>query len=338
VVSRQETFFVIPVAAVIPNWNGANLLRALLPTMAAQTFPFESVLVVDNGSADESAVIAAQFGAAVHRLPVNAGFAAAVNRGVDQVSAEIVAIVNNDVELRPDWLHCAMEAFGDPGVSFVTGKTVCAAKPAVVDGTFDAVCRGGTALRCGSGEPDGPLWLTPRRIQFAPMTAMLIRRSVFLEVGGLDELFESYLEDVDFGLRCASLGYTGVYEPRAVARHRGSATLGVWSARTVRNIARNQVLLLARHYDSGTLRRFGWQIAVAQALWGMVAARHGRPVAWLTGKIEGLRQFRMARRTGNPRVAEVLEASEREIYEMQRQLGPDLYWRLYFALGGVPGT
>jgi hypothetical protein len=58
----------------------------------------------------------------------------------------------------------------------------------------------------------------------------------------------------------------------------------------------------------------------------------------LTGKIDGLRQFRMARRTGNPRVAEVLEASEREIHEVQRQLGPDLYWRLYFALAGVPGT
>jgi GT2 family glycosyltransferase len=326
------------VAAVIPNWNGAHLLRALLPTMAVQTRPFDSILVVDNGSNDESVRVAEQFGAAVHGLPSNAGFAAAVNRGVNQVSAEILAIVNNDVELAADWLRCAIDAFGDPTVSFVTGKTVSAAEPAVVDGTFDAVCRGGTALRCGSGRLDGPSWSTPRRIQFAPMTAMLVRRSVFLQAGGLDELFESYLEDVDFGLRCASLGYTGFYEPRAVARHRGSATLGIWSARSVRNIARNQVLLLARHYDSRTLRRFGWQIAVAQALWGTVAARHGRPVAWLTGKIDGLRQFRMARRTGNPRVAEVLEASEREIHEVQRQLGPDLYWRLYFALAGVPGT
>lgn len=326
------------VAAVIPNWNGASLLRVLLPTMAAQTRPFDEVLVVDNGSRDESGRLAESFGAAVNRLPTNVGFAAAVNRGVNQVSGEIVAIVNNDVELEPDWLECALRPFEDPTVSFVTGKTVCATQPAVVDGTFDCLCRGGTALRCGSGRPDGPSWSSPRRIQFAPMTAMLVRRSVFLETGGLDEAFESYLEDVDFGLRCASLGYTGLYTPWAVARHRGSATLGVWSARSVRNIARNQVLLLARHYDSQTLRRFGWQIAVAQALWGMVAARHGRPVAWLMGKIEGLRQFRMARRTGGPRVAELLQASEREIYEMQHQLGPDLYWRLYFALARVPGT
>ena len=326
------------VAAVIPNWNGANLLRALLPSMAAQTRPFDTVLVVDNGSEDESVMVAEQFGATVHRLPANVGFAAAVNRGVGQVPADILAIVNNDVELAPDWLDCALKPFADSIVSFVSGKTVSAAEPTVVDGTYDAVCRGGTALRCGSGKPDGRAFSTSRRIQFAPMTAMLVRRSVFLNVGGLDELFESYLEDVDFGLRCASLRYTGAYEPTAVARHRGSATLGVWSARSVRNMARNQVLLLARHYDARTLRRFGWQIAVAQALWGVVAARHGRPVAWLTGKIEGLRQFRMARRTGNPRAAEVLEASEREIYEVQRQLGPDLYWRLYFALAGLPGT
>jgi GT2 family glycosyltransferase len=338
VVSGQEAFFMMRVAAVIPNWNGENLLRTLLPTIAAQTRTFDTILVVDNGSTDNSVCVAEQLGAGVHRLPGNVGFAGAVNAGARELRADILAILNNDVELAPDWLQRTLQAFEDPTVSFVTGKTVAAADPAVLDGAFDAVSRGGTALRCGSGRPDGPSWSVPRRIQFAPMTAMLVRREDFLEVGGLDELFESYLEDVDFGLRCASLGYTGLYEPGAVATHRGSATLGRWSARSVRNIARNQVLLLARHYDVQTLRRFGWQIAIAQALWGIVAARHGRPVAWLTGKIEGLRQFRMARRTGGPRVAEVLEASERVIYEVQDQLGPDLYWRLYFALAGAPGT
>jgi GT2 family glycosyltransferase len=326
------------VAAVIPNWNGENLLRSLLPTLAAQSRRFDSILVVDNGSTDNSVAVAEQLGAAVHRLASNLGFAGAVNAGAGQVAADIVAILNNDVELAPDWLERTLQAFEDRTVTFVTGKTLAAADPAILDGAFDAISRGATALRCGAGRPDGSSWSVSRRIQFAPMTAMLVRRKAFMEVGGLDELFESYLEDVDFGLRCASLGYTGIYQPGAVARHRGSATLGPWSARSVRNIARNQVLLLARHYDVQTLRRFGWQIAVAQALWGIVAARHGRPVAWLTGKIDGLRQFRMARRTGSPRVAEVLEASERVIYEVQHQLGPDLYWRLYFALAGVPGT
>jgi GT2 family glycosyltransferase len=121
-VPREKALLVMRVAAVIPNWNGAHLLRALLPTMAVQTRPFDSILVVDNGSNDESVRVAEQFGAAVHGLPSNAGFAAAVNRGVNQVSAEIVAIVNNDVELAPDWLRCAMDAFGDPTVSFVTGR------------------------------------------------------------------------------------------------------------------------------------------------------------------------------------------------------------------------
>jgi GT2 family glycosyltransferase len=169
------------------------------------------------------------------------------------------------------------------------------------------------------------------------MTAMLVRARIFKQLGGLDEAFESYMEDVEFGLRCASNGYTGVYEPQMVARHRGSATLGAWSPRSVRNISRNQVLLIARHYDATALRRFGWAIALAQVLWGCSAVRHGAVAAWIAGKIEGLRLFRSLRRTGSIQLPEILFASERVIAEVQRETGADWYWRLYFALTpGIP--
>ena len=164
------------------------------------------------------------------------------------------------------------------------------------------------------------------------MTALLIRNSVFLELGGLDEAFESYMEDVEFGLRCASNGYTGIYEPAMLSRHRGSATLGVWSSRSVRNISRNQLLLIARHYDTALLARFGWAIAVAQVLWGLSAVRHGEGAAWIAGKIEGLRLFRSLRRTGSVRLPAILAASEHVIAEAQREAGFDRFWRLYFAL------
>ena len=58
------------------------------------------------------------------------------------------------------------------------------------------------------------------------MTALLVRTSVFLQLGGLDELFESYMEDVEFGLRCASNGYTGIYEPAMLSRFIGKRDLG----------------------------------------------------------------------------------------------------------------
>ena len=324
------------VAAVIPNWNGAHLLRRLFPTLTAQVRRFDSVIVVDNGSSDDSVDLSEDFGATVVKFGANRGFAAAVNAGFAATDAAAVAVLNNDVELSPTWLEVLTRRLSDENVAFVSGKTVMASDPAVLDGAFDAVSRGGCALRCGSGRPDGPYWSAARSIQFAPLTAVLVRTSCFRSVGGLDESFESYLEDVDFGLRCASLGYSGVYEPAATALHVGSATLGHWNARTVRNIARNQLLLLARHYDSGMLRRFGWSIAVGQLLWGLVAIRHGAAAAWITGKTEGLRRFRSNRMPGNPQLIPILEASERTIRDVQEQTGGDLYWRLYFALTSQP--
>jgi GT2 family glycosyltransferase len=320
------------IAAVIPNWNGAHLLRDLLPTIAAQSRAFDSVLVVDNGSLDGSAAEVERFGAVMLRLDVNRGFAPAVNAGVGAVNADAVAILNNDVKLYPDWLHYSAARLADSSVTFVTGKVLSEALPDMIDGTFDAICRGGCALRCGAGRKDGPYWAQARPIQFPPFTAVLVRREVFLKLGGLDEVFESYLEDVEFGLRCASGRYTGIYEPRAVATHRGSSTLGRWNPVTVRNIARNQVLLVARHYNRAALLKFGWAIAVSQALWGVVALRHGAGAAWLGGKLDGLRKFRRCRGTGHPRMPEILEASERVLRDVQAATGFDWYWRLYLAL------
>jgi len=157
-------------------------------------------------------------------------------------------------------------------------------------------------------------------------------------VGRLDETFESYLEDVDFGLRCAARGLWGSYEPRAVATHLGSATLGAWHADTVRRMARNQVFLVAKHYPFRECVRFVWPIGVAQTLWGGLALRHGRGFAFLRGKIEGLARFRAVRRRAAAGdgfaegLSKVLRESEREILSLQRRAGFDLYWRLYFAL------
>ena len=219
------------------------------------------------------------------------------------------------------------------GASFATGKLLDAGQHDRIDGTFDAVSRGGTAYRCGAGRPDGPKFNAERPIDLAPFTALLLRKDVAEAVGLLDESFESYLEDVDFGLRCAARGIRGVYVPAAAGYHAGSATLGRWHPETVRRLARNQVLLVAKHYPLDGPRSI-WAVVVAQALWGLVALRHGAGAAWLRGKGEGLRRFRLVRRVTAARadLTPVLARSEREIYAIQAAAGFDLYWRLYFLL------
>jgi hypothetical protein len=322
------------IAAVIPHWNRSDLLRRLLASVKRQSRPFDQMVVADNGSTDDSAQVAAEAGARFLALGRNLGFAAAVNRGIAATEADWLAILNNDVTLEPGWLAALLAAAEaeTPAAWFATGRILSAADPERIDGTFDEISRGACACRCGAGRRDGAVWEQPRRIRIAPMTAALFRRTLFDRVGGLDEAFGSYLEDVDFGLRCALAGCSGVYVPSAVAQHQGGATSGPWTKDTVRRIARNQVLLAAKHFR-GQPR---WPIVAGQLLWGGVALRHGRGLAYLRGKVDGLRAARKLgqNRTPPERLAAVVEESERQILEVQRQAGFDSYWRAYFWLSG----
>src|SRR5271155_255987 len=153
------------VAAVVPHWNRRDLLQTLIASLRGQTHTLDEIIVADNGSTDDSAALAESLGARVVRLGKNLGFAAAVNRGLEAVRTDWVAIVNNDVTLAPDWLQTLLAAAGREGASFATGKIVRAVDPAIIDGTFDEISRGACACRCGAGRPDGPLWNRPRRIR-----------------------------------------------------------------------------------------------------------------------------------------------------------------------------
>jgi GT2 family glycosyltransferase len=331
VVSGQEAILV-SVAAVIPHWNRSGLLRTLLETLKIQTRPFDEIIVADNGSSDDSAEVAESFGARVVRLGSNLGFATAVNQGIASAKSDWVAILNNDVTLAPDWLAQLIESAESRGASFGSGKILNAGNPRLIDGTFDEISRGACAWRCGAGKPDSHLWNTARWVRFVPMTAALFRRDLFAEVGPLDEDFVSYLEDIDFGLRCALAGRRGVYQPAAVAWHRGSATLGAWNSDTVRSIARNQVLLAAKHFR-GQPR---WPIVAGQLLWSVLALRHGRGFSYARGKFSGLRFARNIRGKDhiapNNALRQIVDESEQEILALGQQAGMDWYWRAYFWL------
>lgn len=320
------------VTAIIPTWNRADLLTPLLEDLRRQTYPLERVIVVDNGSTDDSASIAEQTGALTLRLPSNLGFAVGVNRGLAVNSSEWVVVLNNDVELPPNWVSTIVEAAHRHSARFAAGKLLNSKSRDVIDGTFDLVSRAGTTWRCGNGRRDGPEWNVQQPIQFASFTAVLLHRSALSEIGLLDERFGSYLEDVDWCLRCAAHGLTGLYVPSAVAFHSGSATLGAWRKATVRLIARNQMLLYRKHLEA----RRRWPMAVGQLLWVLLAARHGNGVAAILGKIDAFRS-RVAwncESTQYTLTKAAVEKSEKAIFDIQEQTGFDTYWRLYFRLTG----
>src|SRR5207244_9362992 len=96
-------------------------------------------------------------------------------------------------------------------VWFATGKVLSAVRRDRIDGTWDLISRAGCSWRYGHGHPDGGEFSQGRRIAMAAGTAVLFRAELFRRVGLFDAAFESYLEDADFGLRCAVAGLGGMY-------------------------------------------------------------------------------------------------------------------------------
>ena len=319
------------VTAVIPVYNRADLLAQLLDSIAAQTVSFTEIIVVDNASTDGAADLARTRGCTVIAQSENLGFAAAVNIGWRAAqNADWIAILNSDVTLDANWLQQLLNAAAHS--AFATGTIFNAADRQSIDGAYDLLPRSACAWRAGHGERNSPPKQT-KPIAIAPGTACLFRRDALHRLNGFAEEFESYLEDVDLGLRCLNAGLTGVYVPNAIAFHHGGATLGRWNARVVRLISRNQLLLVRRHYDRQLFRECFWPILAGQALWGLVALRHGAGVAWLEGKLQALKNFRLE---GHPseNLRAFLSASETEIHQRAR----DSYWRWYFRLTRPAGA
>src|SRR5436305_12505065 len=106
------------ISAIVPVWNSRDLLARLLDSLDRQTLRAAEVLAIDNGSTDGAPDLARDRGARVIAMGRNAGFAAAVNRGIREARGEWLAILNSDVELAPEYF----ERLAAAGAPFATGK------------------------------------------------------------------------------------------------------------------------------------------------------------------------------------------------------------------------
>jgi GT2 family glycosyltransferase len=366
------------VTVVIPTWKRKDLLQNCLHSIDQQYFRDFVVIVVSNGAGDEAERLAEAAGCTIIRLPSNRGFAAAVNAGIAHGQSPYVLVLNDDVELDPRWLERTV-AFLDehPEISYCCGK-IYQADGALLDNAGDALSLGGSAWRLGYGRPglggSPPNGATldgngsgsfdfPRPVWAVSATATLFRRTAFdwkvldqntvnqtavKKIGGFDEDYFAYLEDMDFSLHAARAGLRGYYLPAATSRHWGSATLGgPDSAAVIRLLTQNQLLLLAKQFPTGLLLRLAPRIVWAQILWAMLAVRKLRFGAYLAGLAGFLRLLPAAIR-GRPQwrtqdvqiVLARLRASEREIYAdvtSPERTERDAFWRLYFALFPLRG-
>ncbi|HEY8615110.1 glycosyltransferase family 2 protein [Phenylobacterium sp.] len=209
-------------------YNSGPLLRRCLESLAAQTLRGFEILVIDNASPDPAdAEIAAGFaGVRLVRNSENLGFAGAGNQGARLARGRWYVLLNPDAWAEPDWLEQLLAAARrHPQVRSFTSRQLMAEDPGMLDGLGDVMSGYGIPYRGGYLAPDPGD--TPEAEVFSPCgAAMMIDRALFLAMGGFDEQFFCYCEDVDLGYRLQLAGEPTVVVPSAVVRHEGSATSG----------------------------------------------------------------------------------------------------------------
>ncbi len=236
------------VSVVIPNYNGAHWLPACLDALAVQEFRNFEVILVDNGSSDRSVALLEEDYRNVRliRFPENRGFARAVNEGIRAARGEYVALLNNDTVARPRWLGAlvqAMEASSEE-VAAIASLMLSLDDPDVVDNAGDRLSWWGAAEKIGHGQPADAY--RNRREIFSPSGGATLYRRVFLEsLGGFDNHFFAYLEDVDLGLRGRLVGYRYLLEPEAEVLHKGHGS-AIRRQDYVRLVTRNRLMVFAK--------------------------------------------------------------------------------------------
>jgi N-acetylglucosaminyl-diphospho-decaprenol L-rhamnosyltransferase len=252
----------VAVDCVVVAYNSAEDLPACLGSLAEQHDIAVGVTVVDNCSSDPSAACARERGARVIVNSSNRGFAAAVNQGLHGGSAAWVLILNPDARIEPGGVQAMIDAAvrghrvgcvgpktTDPsGATYPSARSFPGIVTALVHGILGGVWPGNPATKRyhattgATGESGQVDWVSG--------CCMLLPRQAWDEIGGFDERYFMYVEDMDLCFRLRKAGWRTIFEPTATIMHVGGRSS---RRRPVRSIY---------HHHRGAIR-FYWRSAAA---------------------------------------------------------------------------
>ncbi len=217
-------------SVVVVNWNGQAYLEQCIDALLNQTVKPLEIIVVDNASSDGSLNALSHYPTVrLFSLNSNSGFARGNNLAADILDSQTqwIALMNPDAFAMPDWLEKLLAAAErNPEFDLFGSKLVNAADPTKLDGAGDVYHFSGLVWRSGHGRHASSVMNAEREIFSPCAAAALYRRSVFEKVGGFDEDFFCYVEDVDLGFRMRLAGARCLYVPDSVVKHVGSGTTG----------------------------------------------------------------------------------------------------------------
>jgi GT2 family glycosyltransferase len=206
------------VAVVIPNFNGAEILPACLDALERQSVAPAEIVVADNGSTDGSLELTRGRGVRTLALGRNHGFAGGANRGVAATTAPLVAVLNSDARPAADWLETLLAAPTRDDV-WAWGSILVRPGGERIESAGDFWSDEGFAYKVGRDLHVDALPSEPYEAFAAPGAAPLFRRDRFEALGGYEERFFLYYEDIDLAYRALLRGWRALVVPSARVEH-----------------------------------------------------------------------------------------------------------------------
>ncbi len=196
------------ISVIIPNRNGAAMIGKCLAAALASRYDNFEMIVVDDGSEDDSVEIIGRYPCRLVRLERHGGAAMARNAGAREARGSILFFTDADCLLQPDTLAVASETLARAGPNAVVGGTYT---PLPHDRRFFSIFQSAFIHYCETKNPQRPDYLATH--------ALAIPAHVFRQSGGFREEFLPILEDVEFSHRLRRMGYSLVINPALQVQH-----------------------------------------------------------------------------------------------------------------------
>ncbi len=214
------------VSIIIINWNGGSVFKDCLTSLSQITYPNWELVVVDNGSTDESLSFAKNFSLAKVKVQIlenktNVGFAPANNQGFEVSRGEYVLLLNNDTKVEKDFLtKMVAKMESDPTIGVMQPKIYMMDKPEYLDNAGSFFTKTGFLIHWGFGKKDATEFDQEREVFTVKGACMLVRRELITKVGLFDPDFVSYFEETDFCWRVWLVGFRCIYFPGTHIYHK----------------------------------------------------------------------------------------------------------------------
>jgi GT2 family glycosyltransferase len=281
----------VKTSIIIVNFNGAKVIRECLEKLQGQTEHDFEVILVDNGSVDESLSIIRKYFPAITvvALRSNKGFTGGNIAGLSYSKGRYICLLNPDTEVEPDWLENLVLAIDQhPEVGICASKLLVYGKNEI-DSAGDGCTVTGKGYKRGEGEHSGNY--TNEQLVFGACGgAMLIRRELIGEIGFLDDDFFLIHEDTDYNFRAQLAGWRCLYVPTAVVHHKVRSSIGHLSDIAAYYSIRNARYVWIKNMPLGLIvKYFPYQVLQEIGTFVYFVLKHRKLLPYLQANLDTIR-------------------------------------------------